>query len=101
MNDNCWPHRANLVEDFLFEEGIVRMEWPAFSPDMNPIEHVWDALGRRVAGHQPPPQNLQELERVLLEEWDRIPQLVINSLIDSMLQRFSTLLAVCGNDTPY
>ncbi|GFV19411.1 transposable element Tcb2 transposase [Trichonephila clavipes] len=101
MDDNCRPHRANLVEDFLFEEGIVRMEWPACSPDMNPIEHVWDALGRRVAGRQPQPQTLQELEKVLLEEWDRIPQLVINSLIDSMLQRCSTLLAVRVNHTPY
>ncbi|GFX37529.1 transposable element Tcb2 transposase [Trichonephila clavipes] len=101
MNDNCRSHRANLVEDFLFEEGIVRMEWPACSSDMNPIEHVWDALGRRVAGRQPPPQTLQELERALLEEWDRIPQLVINSLIDSMLRRCSTLLAVRGNHTPY
>ncbi|GFU35252.1 SCAN domain-containing protein 3 [Trichonephila clavipes] len=44
------------------------MEWPACSPDMNPIEHVWDALGRRVAGHQPHPQTLQELEKALLEE---------------------------------
>ncbi|GFX02798.1 transposable element Tcb2 transposase [Trichonephila clavipes] len=73
MDDNSNPYRANLVEDSLFEEGIVRMEWPACSPDMNPIEPVWDALGRRVAGHQPPPQTLQELERALLEEWDRIP----------------------------
>ncbi|GFY20110.1 transposable element Tcb2 transposase [Trichonephila clavipes] len=87
MDDNSRPHRANLVEDSLFEEGIMRMEWPACSPDMNPIEHVWDALGRRVAGRQPPPQTLQELEKALLEEWDRIPQLVINSLIDSMPQR--------------
>ncbi|GFS92522.1 transposable element Tcb2 transposase [Trichonephila clavipes] len=46
MDDNSRPHRANLVEDSLFEEGIVRMEWPACSPNMNPIEHVWDALGR-------------------------------------------------------
>ncbi|GFV57028.1 transposable element Tcb2 transposase [Trichonephila clavipes] len=61
---------------------------------MNPIDHVWDALGRRVAGHQPPPQTLQELGKALLEEWDRIPQLVINSLIDSMLQSCSVLLAV-------
>ncbi|GFX76311.1 transposable element Tcb2 transposase [Trichonephila clavipes] len=59
IDDNCRPHRANLVENFLFEEGIVRMEWPASSPDMNPTEHVWDALGRRVAGRQPPPQTLQ------------------------------------------
>ncbi|GFW91445.1 transposable element Tcb2 transposase [Trichonephila clavipes] len=101
MDNNCRPHRANLVEDFLFEEGIVRMEWPACSPDMNPIEHVWDALGIRVAGHQIPPQTLQELERALLEEWDRIPQLVINSLIYSMPQMCSTLLAVRGNHTHY
>ncbi|GFX02213.1 transposable element Tcb2 transposase [Trichonephila clavipes] len=98
MDDNCRPHRS---EDFLFEEGIVRMKWTACSPDMNPIEHVWDALGRRVAGCQPHPQILQELEKVLLEEWDRIPQLVINSLNDSMPQRSSKLLAVRGNHTPY
>ncbi|GFW42830.1 transposable element Tcb2 transposase [Trichonephila clavipes] len=101
MDDNCRPHRANLVEDFLFEEGIVRMKWPTCSPDRNPIEHVWDALGRQVAGHQPPPQTLQELGRALLEEWDRIPQLVINSLIDSMPQRCSTLLDVRGNHSLY
>ncbi|GFU41853.1 transposable element Tcb2 transposase [Trichonephila clavipes] len=71
MDDNCRPHRANLVEDFFFEKGIIRMEWPACSPDMNPIEHVWDFLGRRVAVRQPPPQTLQELEIALLEEWDR------------------------------
>ncbi|GFW89527.1 transposable element Tc1 transposase [Trichonephila clavipes] len=46
------------------------------------------------------PKTLQELERALLEEWDRIPQLVINSLIDSMPRRCSTLLAVHGNHTP-
>ncbi|GFW94896.1 transposable element Tcb1 transposase [Trichonephila clavipes] len=101
MDDNCRPHRAYLVEDIFFEEGIARMEWPACSPNMNPTEDVWDALGRRVAGHQPPSQTLQELERALLEEWDRISQLVINSLIDSMPQRCSALLAVRGNHTPY
>ncbi|GFT41969.1 transposable element Tcb2 transposase [Trichonephila clavipes] len=59
MDDNCRHHLANLVEDFLFEEGIVRMEWPACSPDRNPIEHVWDALGRQIAGRHPP-KNIQE-----------------------------------------
>ncbi|GFS47146.1 transposable element Tcb2 transposase [Trichonephila clavipes] len=66
---------------------------------MNPTEHVWDALGRRVAGRQPPPQTIQELERALLEEWDRIP--LINSFIDSMHQRCSTLLAELHNYEAY
>ncbi|GFS87547.1 transposable element Tcb2 transposase [Trichonephila clavipes] len=77
------------------------MEWQACSPDINPIEHVWDSLERRVASHRPPPQTLEEMERALLEEWDRISQLVINSLIDPMPQRCSTLLAFRGNHTPY
>ncbi|GFV46626.1 transposable element Tcb2 transposase [Trichonephila clavipes] len=72
-DDNCRPHRAKLVEAFFFKEGIVRLECPECSPDMNPIEHVWGALRRGVAGRQPPPQTLQEQERALLEEWDRIP----------------------------
>ncbi|GFV06886.1 transposable element Tcb2 transposase [Trichonephila clavipes] len=40
MDDNCRPHRANVVEDYFFEEGIVRMEWPTCCPDMNPVQHV-------------------------------------------------------------
>ncbi|GFV84469.1 transposable element Tcb2 transposase [Trichonephila clavipes] len=67
---------------------------------MNPIEHVWDALGRHILATNHP-QNLQEQERAILEEWDRIPKLVCNSLSDSMPQRCSTLLAVRGNHTPY
>ncbi|GFY34898.1 transposable element Tcb2 transposase [Trichonephila clavipes] len=80
-------------------DGFILMDDNYRPYHMNPIEHVWKALGRRVAGRQPPPQTLQELERALLEEWDRIPQLVINSLIDSMPQMCSTLLAVRGNHT--
>ncbi|GFX97609.1 transposable element Tcb2 transposase [Trichonephila clavipes] len=73
MDDNCRPHRANLVEDFLFEKGIVRMEWPACSPDMNPIEHVWNSLGRRVAGRQPPPQTLQNWKELFWKSGTEYP----------------------------
>ncbi|GFT66798.1 transposable element Tcb1 transposase [Trichonephila clavipes] len=52
MDDNALPHRANIVDECLQSENITRMDWPAYSPDLNPIEHVWDMLGRRIASRQ-------------------------------------------------
>ncbi|GFX14689.1 transposable element Tcb1 transposase [Trichonephila clavipes] len=54
MDDNSRPHRANIVDECLQPEDITRMDWPAYSPDLNTIEHVWDMLGRRIAARQPP-----------------------------------------------
>ncbi|GFW98880.1 transposable element Tcb1 transposase [Trichonephila clavipes] len=55
MDDNARPHRVNIVDQCLQSEDITRMDWPAYSPDLNPIEHVWDMLRRRIAARQPLP----------------------------------------------
>ncbi|GFT01396.1 transposable element Tc3 transposase [Trichonephila clavipes] len=91
MHDNARPHRANIVGECLQSEDITRMDWPAYSPDLNPIEHVWDMLGRRIAARQPPPTYQPELRRALLDEWCNISQDQIDNLILSMPRRFSTL----------
>ncbi|GFU40959.1 transposable element Tcb2 transposase [Trichonephila clavipes] len=57
MDDNATCHRTLAVQDCLDSEGIQRLVWPALSPDLNPIENVWDALGRQVAGRNYPPTN--------------------------------------------
>ncbi|GFX15478.1 transposable element Tcb1 transposase [Trichonephila clavipes] len=74
MDDNACPHHANIVDECLQSEDITRMDWPAYSPDLNPIEHVWDMLGRGIAARQPPPTCLPELRRALLDEWCNILQ---------------------------
>lgn len=48
MHDTARPHTARIVRNFLDAVEIPVLEWPARSPDMNPIEHVWDMLGRQV-----------------------------------------------------
>ncbi|GFV78048.1 transposable element Tc3 transposase [Trichonephila clavipes] len=80
MDDNARPHRANIVYECLQSEDITRMVWSAYSPDLNPIEHVLDMLGRRIAARQPPHTYLPELRRALLDEWCNIPQDQIDNL---------------------
>ncbi|GFX46836.1 transposable element Tcb2 transposase [Trichonephila clavipes] len=87
MHDNARPRRSNIVDECLQSEDITRMNWPAYSPDLNPIKHVWDMLGRRIAARQPPPICLPELWRALLGEWCNIPQDQIDNLILSLPRR--------------
>ncbi|GFV52807.1 transposable element Tcb1 transposase [Trichonephila clavipes] len=87
MDDNARPHRANIVDECLQSEDITRMDWPAYSSDLNPIEHVWDMLGRRIAARQPSSTCLPELRMALLDEWCNIPQGQIDNLILSMPRR--------------
>ncbi|GFW92558.1 transposable element Tcb1 transposase [Trichonephila clavipes] len=67
--------------------GYHPMDWSAYSPGLNPIEHVWDMLGRRIAARQPPPTCLPELRTALLDEWCNTPQHQIDNLILSMPRR--------------
>ncbi|GFW28352.1 transposable element Tcb2 transposase [Trichonephila clavipes] len=82
MDDNATCHRTLAVQDCLDSEGIQRLVWPARSSDLNHIKNVWDALGRQVAGRNYPPTNKNTLIRALTEEWDKLPQqLLDNELI--------------------
>ena len=97
MDDNARPHRTGLVDDMQEEEGIERMQWPTSSPDLNPIEHVWDALGRRTAADQ----HLPHLQIALMEESPRILQELIDHLFASTPRRCEAVLNVRGDYAPY
>lgn len=101
MDDNARPHRARAVIDFLQQEAVTTLPWPARSPDLNPIEHVWDFLGIRVRRREPPVQNLHELEQALHEEWNRLPQRQIQRLVQSMRRRVVAVIQANGGYTRY
>ena len=101
MDDNARPHRARVVTEYLECKGIHRMNWPARSPDINPIEHVWDILQRRISARLVQPQTREDLTRALIEEWARIPRPAIRKLIHSFKSRCRAVIDARGGQTRY
>lgn len=101
MHDNARPHTARITQQYLNDVNIPVMEWPALSLDANPIEHVWDMLGRRIRTRVPAPLTLNQLQQALLEEWELIPQEDIRHLILGMPRRIHALIRARGGNTRY
>ena len=70
MDDNTRPHRSRAVTAYIYlqSEAVTSVPWPAMSPDFNPIEHIWNMLGRRIHAREPPVQNIRQLEAALHRE---------------------------------
>lgn len=101
QQDNARPHVARLCSNFLQTNNVDVLPWPAFSPDLYPIEHLWDELDKRVRRRPNPPTNIQDLEHALLQEWNDIPQVTINKLINSMTRRVQAAIDANGGHTRF
>ena len=98
-NSRC--HVARVCQDLLNQNHIRVLPWPALSPDLSLIEHLWDELGRRVRHRQIPRETLQELCDALVHQWNNIPQTFIQRLIGSMRRRCKAVVAARGDHTRY
>ena len=101
MHDNVRPHVARVCRQYLVDEGIDTIEWPSWSPDLNPIEHLWDIMFRSIRRRQVAPQTLQELTDALRQIWEDIPQDTIRCLIRSMPRRCQACIQARGGHTRY
>ena len=101
QQDNARPHTARLTMNFLNTNGVNIMDFPARSPDLNPIEHMWDELGRRLNKRQRRPGNVRELAQALREEWNNIPVRRIRTLCQSMRSRLTACENANGGHTHY
>lgn len=101
MHDNARPHTARLVTEYLEAVGVRTLNWPACSPDLNPIEHLWDELQRRIRRRPNLPETLHELRIALQEEFEAIPQNLVVNLINSVPQRILEVIRARGGHTRY
>jgi len=101
MHDNAPAHTARITTQALVQSAVSVIEWPAFSPDCNPIEHLWDTLGRRVRAQQRRPRSLLELRGALRQEWNHVSYIEINRLISSVRRRVKAVYDADGGYTRY
>ncbi|KFM74961.1 Transposable element Tcb2 transposase, partial [Stegodyphus mimosarum] len=97
QDDNARPRRAHIIDDYLQQEAIMCMEWPARSPDLNPIEPVWDAVERHIAALNLPPQTLAVLATALQEQWLSLPMELIDHIIENITHHYMCCIAPRGD----
>ena len=101
MRDNTRPHVARIVNEYLHKVNILTLNCLPRSPDLNPIEQLWNIIGRALRQHQPPPTNLQNVQIMVTHIWNRLDQNKISKLISSMLRRCEALIRSRGANTRY
>lgn len=108
QQDNAKIHVCQSTETWLQAHGIDWIEWPAHSPDLNPIEHVWAALKRNLKRMFPDlwelkrnKLDIQEFTRYLTLAWEAIPQGLIDKLVDSIPTRLRAVKKARGWYTKY
>ena len=98
VNDGVWRFESfalelrRIVREFIVQQQIQTMEWPAGSPHLNPIDHLWDQLGRAVRRRINRHNTLLDLRRYPQEECNPLPQERIRGLINTMRQRCQACL---------
>ena len=82
-------------------EAVTSAPWPAMSPDLNPIEHIWDMLGRRIRAWEPPVQNIRQLEAALHREWQQLSQQDIRRQTGGMRRGVEAVIQARGGYIRY
>ena len=102
MQDNAPGHRAKKTIAELQERGVRMVEWPAYSPDLNPIETVWDWMKDWIEERYDEKKlNYDQLRTAVKEAWEAVPGSFLNDLLEDMPNRCKAVIAAKGNITKY
>ncbi len=101
QQDNASIHTSHAMNEFFEDSAIEVLDWVPQSPDLNPIEFLWDVVDRRIRKRPGVARNLAELQTHLQEEWSRISPHFLRRLVDSMPKRVRLVIRMKGNVTKY
>ena len=99
--DNDPQHTSKNAKKWFEDNDITVLKWPAQSPDLNPIKHLWNHLKKRLAGYEEPANRVAELWERVQVEWDKITKEECQKLIESMPRRLAAVVRAKGGYTKY
>lgn len=101
QQDNDPKHTSKLAQNWFKDNGFMVLDWPAQSPDLNPIEHLWTILKRKLNSYETGPKGMWELWERAAKEWDEIQEKECQKLIESMPRRLEAVIKAKGGHTKY
>ncbi|QRV96284.1 Transposase [Ceratobasidium sp. AG-Ba] len=101
QQDNASSHKAKICLQWFDDHGIELLEWPALSPDLNPIENLWAELKRRLGEYEEPPNGILELWDRVQDVWNSFGEEYCQNLIKSMPERIALVLEARGRSISY
>jgi transposase len=101
QQDNDSKHTSKKAQKWFRTHKMDVLEWPANSPDLNPIEHVWSYLKREIYDSDTSIASIAELWEQVQEKWDEIPSEYIKNLFRSMPARIQAVKKAKGAHTKY
>ena len=101
QQDNDPKHTLRATKVFLRSKNIACLDLPAQSLDLNPIEHLWGELKRRLGRYEEYPKGVGELWESIKDEWSKISLSSCQNLIESMPRRIEAVVAAKGDNTRY
>ena len=99
QHDNNSKHMAQLIQQWLEDYKIEILSWPAQSPDLNPIEHLWSDVKRRLYNLSKKITNKEYLQNQLEKIWNSIEYEIVINLIITMLERIADVIKAKGRYT--
>ena len=90
-------HKARSIQKWFVSNSVEELEWPAQSPDLNPIEHLWDELECRLRARPNRPTSVPDLLNALVTEWKQVPAAWFQHLVNiSLPRRMEAVIAAKG-----
>lgn len=99
QHDNDQKHTAKKTKEWLPRHGIQVLTWPAQSPDLNPIEHLWNEVDRRLRKLSSPISGKEDLWDKLQNVWNGIEKEFCHKLVETMPERIKDVLKAKGGYT--